>query len=403
MQRLRPRPASPASGAWSVPPRRRGRWWKARLLGLMAALAGRETWSSGAETSEEALLRELEKLAAPAIWSTSGSLRAGGGYRDNIQLSSLRPLAAGFVTFGGDVTLHRVPTDGTGLTLFASGDYTAFVDEPHADPEALALLQADLQRELGRPWTAGLQTRYVFLDQVFDVSATEADLATVTARGHLVSAAPSLARELGAGWTATASVEGAGQWFAAPLDDYYELTPALTLTRVLGRGGEWSGSYRHDRRGYAERPPLAGDGSTLPGRLAFASHEVDLRARVYWDAARHWSSRFRLGLLVNEDNGGGYFDHTRYAASVQVRWRAAGWSVLAELRGLRYQYATRRVGGPETARRRKEDWGLRLRLERELSRHWMLFAQWDGAGSDDRLPAADYTARTVWIGLEWTP
>ncbi len=353
------------------------------------------------DSPDEAALTELERLARPPVWSTDGSVRAGGGYRDNVLLSSFQPVAAGFASVGGDFTLHRLPVDGTEVSCFATGDYLAFVDEPAADPEALILTQAGLTRDLGRAWAAGLEGRYVFLNQVFDVSATEAEVSTVLARGHLISLTPSLSRELAPNWTAEAACEGSRQIFDAPLDSYWEITPAGTLTRLLGRRGELALTYHYERRWYDERQPLAADGTPLPGRLRFDSHEVELRPRVYWDAARHWSTRLRLGLLVNRDNGGGYFDYTRYAAALQLRYRAAGWTVQAEVRGVRYDYEIRRVAGPYSPLRRKTDWGLRLRAERQLSPRWTVFAQWDRESSDDRQPASDYTANTVQVGWEW--
>lgn len=346
-------------------------------------------------------LAELEKLARPPAWSTDGSVRLGGGYRDNVLLSPFRPVAAGFASVGGDFTLHRLPVDGTEVSCFVTGDYLAFVDEPAADPEALILTQAGITRDLGRAWAAGLQSRYVFLNQVFDVSATEAELSTVLARGHLLTLTPSLTRELASNWTAEAACEGSRQIFDAPLDPYWEITPAGTLSRSLGRRGELALTYRYDQRWYDDRSPLAADGATLPGHLRFESHEAELRSRLHWDAARHWSTRLRLGVLVNRDNGGGFFDYTRYAAALQLRCRAAGWTVQAEVRGLRYDYETRRVAEPFSPLRRKTDWGLRLRAERQLSPHWTVFAQWDRESSDDRLPAADYTANTVQLGWQW--
>jgi hypothetical protein len=364
--------------------------------------------TGGAEqaVSEEAMLAELaelEKLARPPVWSVGGSLRAGGGYRDNVLLSSFSPVRAGFLTVGGDFTLNRLPVDGTEVSLLASGDYIAFVEEPAAEPEALVLTQAEIKRALGRDWTAGLRAQYVFLNQFYDVSATEAELTTVLARGHLVSAAPSLSRSLGGDWSFTAACEGARQIFESPLDPYWEATPTGTLTRSLGQRGEIALTYRYDRRWYDERPALDAEGHALPFRLQFDSHEAELRPRVYWDAARHWSTRLRLGALVNRDNGGGYFDYTRYSAGVQLRYRAAGWTCLAELRALRYEYETRRVAGPASPLRRKDDWSLRLRAERQLSRRWTLFAQWDRETSADRLPDSDYQANTVQVGLEWEP
>jgi hypothetical protein len=354
-----------------------------------------------ADRSAAAALAELEKLARPPVWSTAGSVRAGGGYRDNVRLSAFNPVAAGFAGVGGDFTLQRLPVDGTEVTLFATGDYLAFVDEPAAEPEALVMTQAEIKRDLGRSWNAGLRAQYVFLNQVFDVSATEAEPFTVLARGHLISATPMLSRALAPNWTAEAACEGSRQIFEAPLDPYWTLAPGGTLTRSLGRRGEVALTYRHERRWYDERPPLAADGAALLGRLQFESHEVEFRPRLFWDVARHWSTRLRLGALLNRDNGGGYFDYTRYTAALQVRYRAARWMVQAELRGLRYDYDTRRVAEVFSPLRRKTDWSLRLRGEWQVSRRWTLFAQWDREGSDDRLPAADYLANTVQLGWEW--
>lgn len=372
------------------------------LSGAVALAADRPSPPADhAEQPSEAELAELEKLARPPVWSTAGNVRGGGGYRDNVRLSAFNPLAAGFASVGGDFTLQRLPVDGTEVSLLASGDYLAFVGEPAADPEALVLAQAEVKRDLGRAWTAGLRAQYVFLNQVFDVSATEAEAFTVLARGHLMSLTPRLIWEPAPPWSLETAVEGSRQLFDTPLDPYWEAAPASTLIRQLGRRGEVALTYRHDRRWYDTRPPLGADGSALPGRLEFESHEVELRPRWYWDPARHWSTRLRLGTLFNRDNGGGYFDYTRHTAALQLRYRTARWTVQAELRGARYDYASRRVAGPLSPLRRKTDWGLRLRGEWQCTRHWTLFAEWNRESSDDRLPAADYTAHTVQLGWEW--
>lgn len=353
-----------------------------------------------APLTEEAFIAELQKMAMPSVWTTGGSLRAGGGYRDNVLLSSLNPVAAGFVAAGGDFMLNRLPTDGTEVSVFATGDYTYFVDEPAADPEALILAQGEVKRDLGRAWTAGLRGQYVFINQVFDVSATEADLTVVTARGHLISVGPSLARELGRGWTATAAVDGSRQIFDEPLDNYWEVIPAGTVVREFGRRAEAALTYRYDRRWYDDRPPLDADGASLPGKLQFESHEVELRPRVFLDAARRWSAQLRLGALVNRDNGGGYFDYVRYSAAVQLKYRTADWTVRAEVRWRGYDYDVQRASAADPELRTKTDFGFTLRGERRLARKWTVFAQYERESSDDTLPTSEYEANTVLAGLE---
>lgn len=350
--------------------------------------------------TEEAFIAELQKLAMPSVWTTGGSLRAGGGYRDNVLLSSLNPVAAGFATAGGDFMLNRLPTDGTEVSVFVTGDYTHFVDEPAADPEALLLAQGEVKRDLGRAWTAGLRGQYVFINQVFDVSATEADLTTVTARGHLISAMPSLVRELGRGWTATVTVDGSRQIFDAPLDKYWEAIPAGTMVREFGRWAEAALTYRYDRRWYDDRPPLDGAGESLPGKLQFESHEVEFRPRFFLDAGRRWSTQLRLGVLVNRDNGGGYFDYLRYSAAVQLKYRTADWALRAEVRWRGYDYDVQRASETDPELRSKTDFGFTLRGERRLARKWTVFAQYERESSNDTLPRSEYEANTLLAGLE---
>ena len=349
---------------------------------------------------DDQALAQLLAESIPSVWTTGGSVRAGGGYRDNILLSSFNPVGAGFVTAGGDFMLNRPPTDGTEVAVFASADYTHFVDAPAAEPEAIALAQAEVKRELGRDWQAGLRAQYVFLHQVFDVSATEVDLSTVTARGHTAIVAPSLARALGHGWRLEASVEGSRQLFEAPLDNYWEAAPTVRVTRDFGPRGEAGFHYRFVRRWYDDRAPLDASGNDLPGTLEFDAHEIELRARIFWDAGKRWSTQARLGLLDNTDNGGGYFDYLRYGAGLQLKYRTDRWSLRAELRARWYDYAVQTATGPGSDPRDKTDVSLTARADYRLGRKWTVFAQYDHEANTDTLPDSNYDANGLLAGVE---
>lgn len=350
---------------------------------------------------DERALAELLEASVPAVWMTSGSVRVGGGYRDNVLLSSVNPLAAGLVSAGGDFVLSRLPIDGTEVTVMATGDYSYFVDAPAAEPEALLLLQGEVKRELGRRWTGGVRGQYVFLHQVFDVSATEADLTTVTARGHTVLVSPSARWARGDGWAVEGAVDGSWQYFESPLDPFWEVVPTVRVLREFGDGREVGLSYRLSQRWYEGRPPLAADGRELPGELEFTAHELELKGRWTWDEARRWSSQVRLGLLDNQDNGGGYFDYRRYSAGLQMRYRSAAWSVRAEVRARWYDYAVQAAAGPGSDLRHRTDVGFNVRGDYRVGRKWTVYAEYEREVTQDTLPVSDYHANRVSLGVEW--
>ncbi len=350
--------------------------------------------------AEKELLAEIERLTQPSLWTSSASARLGVGYRDNVLLSDQRPETSALITIGGDLAVQRPGLDGTEVSILLTGDYTHVRDSAAVDYEALALARAEVKRELGGAWSADLVGQYVFFHQVYDVSATEAELRTVTARGHLGSLSARIACELGRPWTASASVEGARDTFESPLDSYWRFAPGARLEHKPSRRLDWSLEYRYDHRAYDERPPLDAFGSRLPGRLEFAFHEAEARARVYWDAARQWSLRVRGGAGLNFDNGGGYFDYTRYHATLQLRYQPPHWSLRAEWRWRHYDYDLQPAGATGSPARSKTDLGMSLRGERTLGRKWTVFAQYDYEAAQDNLPRADYTVNTVWLGLE---
>jgi hypothetical protein len=356
----------------------------------------------GIATSEEdqLLAEALEATAMPAFWSTSGAVRAVAGYRDNVLLSPFNAVAAPFVGLGADFIASRLPTDGTEVTLLASGEYTVFLDAPEAEPEALVLAQAGVTRELDNRWTCGLTGEYVFLHQVFDVSVTEAALSTVTARGNTFTLTPTGALDFGGGWGISMESDGTRQLFTEPLDDYWEVRPSVAFKKVCGSGAELALVYTFGYRWYDTRAPLDAEGGALPGLLEFAAHEVELRSTIFWDTPRHWQTQLRLGWLENDDNGGGYFDFTRLAAAARVQYRAGRWTVRVDGKVRWYSYPIQRTEGPDSSLRARTDLAGSVRCEFKASRKLRLFVQYERDASEDNTPDASYDANGLTAGVE---
>ena len=357
--------------------------------------------TDGLTEEEERMLHEASSAAAmPSFWSADGTLRTTGGYRDNVLLSPFNPVSAPLVGVGADLLVNRLPADGTEVTLLATGDYTVFLDAPEAEPEALALAQAGVSRELGSRWKCGLAGEYVFLHQVFDVSVTEAELSSVTARGHTFTLTPSGSLDLGRGLGVSTECDGTRQLFPEPLDNYWELKPLVALTKGYPGGVDFRLGYRFGARWYDTRAPLDAEGDPLPGRLDFAAHEVELRPTVFWDAARHWRTQFRLGWLENSDNGGGYFDFTRLAAGAQVQYQSGPWTFRVEGQARWYSYPVQRSDGPDSSLRERTDLAGLVRGEFKVSRKLRLVVQYERDASQDKAPDASYDANGLTAGVE---
>lgn len=351
---------------------------------------------------EEQILEEAVRASAlPSFWSATATLRAAGGYRDNVLLSPFNPVSAPLISVGADVMVNRLPTDGTEVTLLATGDYTAFLDAPETEPEALALVQAGVTRELGSRWKGGLAGEYVFLHQVFDLSVTEAELSTVAARGNTFTLTPSASLDLGRGWSLNVESDGTRQLFPEPLDNYWEVKPLVALARPYGGGLEFWLGYRFGDRWYDTRAPLDAEGDPLPGLLEFTAHEIELRPTVYWDAPRHWRTQFRLGWLYNDDNGGGYFDFIRLAAGANVRYQSGPWTLRVEGQARWYSYPVQRAEGPDSSLRHRTDLAGLVRGEFKASRKLRLFLQYERNTSEDNSPDASYRASGLVTGVEW--
>jgi hypothetical protein len=256
-------------------------------------------------------------------------------------------------------------------------------------------------RELGSRWKAGLTGEYLFLHQVFDVSATEAELSTVLARGHTLTLTPSGGLDLGRGWGVRADTDGTRQLFTAPLDNYWELKPSVAFTKTCTDRLDVTLAYTFGGRWYDTRSPLDAEGDPLPGRLEFAAHEVELRSKVFWGAARQWRAQLRLGWLENRDNGDGYFDFTRLAPGLQLQYASGPWTLRLDGRLRWYDYPVQRTDGPGSSLRERTDFSGLARAEFKISRKLRLFAQYERDSSDDKAPDTSYDANGLTAGVEF--
>ncbi|RME93345.1 MAG: hypothetical protein D6766_08395, partial [Verrucomicrobia bacterium] len=211
---------------------------------LLPPLEGLASTNNVADLSEE----ELEAMAAllgeewpgenaPSPWNASIELRGGPGYKDNVLLSPHAPEGSAFWQTALDLFVFRLPGAGDGreATFFLSAEDVRYFSATETDQEQLIFGRAGLATSAGRG-KASLGLDYVYMDQVFDASATELELRAVRARGHTLTWTPGWEWEAGRSWSVELELPAGRQWYLGELDSYWEAGPRLTLARHWSRG-----------------------------------------------------------------------------------------------------------------------------------------------------------------------
>jgi hypothetical protein len=247
-----------------------------------------------------------------------------------------------------------------------------------------------------------LAAQYFAQSQVLDLSITETNREASEARGHTLTLEPALRVNLPRQhWLSFGGV-GTRQFYAEPLDDYWEGGPKLGLGRDYGRTSTVSLNYSPSWRFYDSDEARAADGTSIPGtQRRRLQHDTRLNWRHHWDEAKHWRSTIALGGRWNEENGGGYSDYTRWGAMAQLRYRVKSWEVELEGRVARYEYSTQTVSDTDLSLRRRTDWSVALRIERELSKHLRLSGRFEREQTHSNDSLEEYHVNTLSAALQW--
>lgn len=328
-------------------------------------------------------------------------MRGSVGYKDNLLLDTkAREHSISFGS-GTDITIARLPVDGRQFNFLLSFDDTRFPDGDTVDHEDLLLALSQFKADLGEHWRLGLDARYVYQDQVLDTSVTETNLEASPVLGHSVALVPNV-RWMSAG-NSWVELSGTAQrsLYRAPLDDYWEGGPKLTVGRDYGYQSAITASYAWNRRAYETREQLNLDQTTVPGSsLEFRQHDLEVAWRHHWDRERHWRTATRIGVQFSRDNGPGFYDYSRWFAAQQIRYAAAGWEVRGQGRFSFYDFPHQEADSP-SEQRHKTLVGADLRADRKIWRELKLFASYEYEQSIANRALDEYHVNTVAGGAAW--
>lgn len=348
----------------------------------------------------DALFAPDEMPELPA-WTYTTSASVAAGYRDNLLMSPTSPDGSALIRGEVEVMALKVPVRGWDGHLYFNAVESRFTSAAETDHERTVLLAAQARWQPTARWTATLAARGYHHDQVFDVSATEAQLATALLKLTGFSAGPAIRWTHGRVW-----LEAAGSYrqdhYTGGIDGYDEGEGSLQSGLKLGRSVELAVVAARRWRDHDTREQF-----TVGARPIAGSHlrvqQRDGGAKL--TIARPGSAwKFGAAALLQEhrDNGSGYFNYDREQFSANLGWRRSRAEFRLSGSATRYTFPQQLIGfGIEPESRRKDE----VRGALEASFQWSPQLALIAAGETERSRSNDersrFRTRGVYIGVRW--
>ena len=370
---------------------------------LLGCGLGLFVWGAFAAEEKLALIPDdVSLLGGSLLWDKDISVRTGFGYKDNVLWSPFHPQGSPFLANGLEVMVIRLPADGLLFSFFLDGNDTRYLRSVGVDKEQTLMSVAQVKKDFWDNWQLGAALQYSYVDQVQDLSLTESQLASAQVQGHGITFRPSLRRNLTTNWWVQLEVPVTRQLLSAPLDNFWQIGPKLTLCRELGRVSELRLSYAAFHIGYDHRAETDAAGNDIPGtRLERWTHKVELAWQRSWDEARHWRTTTTLGFDDSVDNAAGYFDYRRYGVAEELRYQAGTWDIRAKADVSYYDFPVRTISTSDVTLFNKWNLSLRLRAEKRLASFLKVYAEYEHERSLSNEDFEKYSVNTVLGGLQW--
>jgi hypothetical protein len=342
-----------------------------------------------------------DPTAQISLWTRTTTLRFAQGYKENIFLSHFQQESSFYALSAVDLFFLRVPVDGPQITLFGSFEDQRYYSAPHIGGEQLGFLTGEIRYSLADGWEPFVGTQFVYQDQIFDASVDDIQLQTVRAKGEGVYVTSGVKKSFHTNYYVTIQSQGQRQYFASPLDDYWQGSAKLVAGRVYGHGSEVQMTYEWRRRWYDTRQQVE-SGFAIPStHLRFDQNEIGVVLRHIWDDRRRWRSTSSLSFEENRDNGSGYFDFRRYQAGQGLRWVFDKWDVSAGIKYRYYEYSVQPASLLDPRKRRRNEVSCSWHGEYNIFKNWKIFADASWELSDSRQDYDDYAGSSTQIGVEF--
>ena len=345
-------------------------------------------------------------------WGQDVIFTTGAGYRDNTTLSHYNVQPSSYIQNILEVNVYRVSTSGPQVVFYLMGDDLHYLHEIDVSQEQTLYGLAEIKQKFSSGLTPGFSAQYVYQDRVIDLSGDPVNVSSIHVIGHSYITKPSLRYDFSVATNratipfAELSITVMRQDYDAPLDDYWETTPNLTLglnykmNRKQRYNSEISISMGFSKRVYDNMLAADRDGLRIAGRgLEYDQYKAMLSWRHYLDARCLWKNTAKLGFIRNEDNGGGYYNYNKFSLSEQISYKDENWYAHIELRVSQYDYDFQPVAYQSQTTRRITSVLWNLRIERAIAKKLRLFTDFEHERLNSTLTAEAYQVNTITGGM----
>jgi len=337
------------------------------------------------------------------LWDQQIALFSGVGYKDNVLLSPVNPRGSGFFINGLDLMVLRLPLDGWQVVGMVVGDDIRYWRNVGTNSEDSFISSLRIQKELPEGWKAAWEFRALYEKQVLEITTSQGLPATALVEGDGITLEPSLRKDFQDGWWLQGAMPITRWSLAAPLDDYWEFGPIVTVGHNFGPQSDVSASYAASYQPHSDWSALDTYGRALPEHLEIFQDRTELAWHQYWDAQRQWRSSTRAIFAYDQDNGGGYFNYYQYQFVQDLLWQTPDWQVKGSAQQVYELYPVQGVGVLNGQHLNRNLLDLSLEVERRLLKHWRGFGkvEYQRGRSNYSDAAGDYTATAFSFGLRW--
>lgn len=338
-------------------------------------------------------------------WLAWTDLKTGFGYRDNVLLSPRSEERSSFVRAGVSAVLSHPKRADSRTDYFASfeGSGTHYFSAGTINEESDAILLTQWSYEVHPRLKFSLNANAYYLDQIYDASDTVFQNSVNEQKTSGLAVGPTLR------WDFFRSF-----WVSAEAMGKRENTPDGYYNRTVGEGTArlgWKPSKRFEmsiagteaKNDYDTREKPLASGHLDPGTiLQTRSREGEFRADYRFDAAGEWRATLRLTTERFRDNGEGYWDFRSRKIAPELEWTSGRWTVHFDGFARRVEYRVQTVGiGFSPPPRVRDDYSTHVKVERELTRRWSVYADytWERNRSNDQVTS--YSMNEGLLGVRW--
>lgn len=342
-------------------------------------------------------------LAGQSAWNETVSLHSGVGYKDNLLLSRFQPEKSGFLRGGVEAFLWHPPAGRTDYLAFLNAEGTRYFSSRNVDHEAQAFLVGEWRYRIEEKFKFTLDFQSYYLDQIFDVSDTDAQRLVARLQVGGVTLGPALHWAFLPHYWIEARGLAKRETFRDGSNNnrYYEgefragWRPGERFEASLGVIGR--------RRDFLHREQYTEGGRPITDtRLRIDEREEEFTVKATLDKAAHWKTVTRTGRLRYGDNGSGYFNYREKKFIHEITWSAGDWLARLEGSAKRLVYEIQTVGlGIAPPARIKEAYGAELRIERKINARWTVYAEYNWEHNRTNFTLADYTSNEGLLGAQW--